>query len=76
MDMVTVFRTFNSVEAQVIRGRLETAGLFVSVRNEQSTLAGGTGIAGVTYLVDVPEADAAAARALIEPSESTGPDAA
>lgn len=70
MDMVTVFRTFNSVEAQVIRGRLEAAGLFARVRNEQSVLAGGAGIAGVEYLVDVPEADAAPARALIEPSDS------
>ncbi len=70
MDMVTVFRTFNSVEAQVIRGRLEAAGLFARVRNEQSVLAGGAGIAGVEYLVDVPEAEAAAARALIEPSDS------
>ena len=70
MDMATVYRTFNSVEAQVVRGRLEAAGLRASVRNEQSALAGGAGIAGVEYLVDVPEADAAAARALIEEAES------
>ncbi len=72
MDMATVYRTFNSVEAQVIRGRLEAAGIPASVRNEQSTLAGGTGIAGVEYRVDVPETDAAAARALITEAESSG----
>lgn len=76
MDMVTIFRTFNFAEAQVIRGRLEAAGLFASVRNEQSALAGGAGIAGVEYRVDVSEADAPAARALIAPSEPAGPDAA
>lgn len=76
MDMVTVFRTFNLPEAQVIRGRLEAAGLFARVRNEQSTLAGGAGIAGVEYRVDVPEAEAPAARALVEQSESAGSDAA
>ncbi len=72
MDMVTVFRTFNLAEAQVIRGRLEAAGLFASLRNEQSALASGAGIAGVEYRVDVPEADAAAARALITPPETAG----
>jgi hypothetical protein len=70
MDMATVYRTFNSVEAQVVRGRLEAAGIPASVRNEQSALAGGAGIAGVEYLVDVPETDAAAARTLIEEAES------
>jgi hypothetical protein len=62
MDMVTVFRTFNSVEAQLIRGRLETAGIPVNVRNEQSALVG---IAGVEYCVDVPEDSAEGARALL-----------
>lgn len=65
MDMATVFRTFNSVEAQLIRGRLETAGIPVNVRNEQSVLGGGAGIAGVEYCVDVPEASAEEARELL-----------
>lgn len=65
MDMSTVFRTFNPAEAQVIRGRLETAGIPATVRNEESALAGGAGIGGVQFLVDVPEARAADARELI-----------
>jgi hypothetical protein len=66
MDMSTVFRTFNPAEAQVIRGRLDTAGIPATVRNEDSALAGGAGIAGVQFLVDVPEGRAADARELIE----------
>lgn len=65
MDMATVFRTFQSVEAQLVRGRLETAGIPVNVRNEQSVLGGGAGIAGVEYCVDVPEASAEEARELL-----------
>lgn len=75
MDMVTVYRTFNSVEAQVIRGRLDAAGIQASVRNEQSALGSGAGVAGVEYRVDVPEADATAARALIAPTETSDPPA-
>ena len=65
MEMSTVFRTFNPAEAQVIRGRLETAGIPATVRNENSAVAGGAGIAGVQFLVDVSASRAADARELI-----------
>ncbi len=69
MDLITVFRTFNPSEAQLVRGRLETAGIPATVRNERSALAGGAGIGGVELCVDVPEALAADARELIDASE-------
>ncbi len=68
MDLVTVYRTFSAPEAQVIRGRLEAAGLAASVRNEHSALGSGAGIAGVEYCVQVPEAVAEQARQLIQSS--------
>ena len=66
MELVTVFRTFRDAEAQVVRSRLVAAGIPATIRNEKSNLAGSAGIAGIEFLVDVPEVNAADARSLID----------
>ena len=70
MERTVVFQSFNPAEAEVIRGRLEAAGIPASVRNEESALAGGAGIAGVTLMVDVRSEQAEEARQLIDSPES------
>ncbi len=74
MELVTVFNTFSSAEAQLIRSRLEAADIPVTVLHETSGLSVDCytlGCGGIT--VQVPEEYAADARDLIlqTPSSST-----
>ena len=39
MDLRTVFRAFNSAEAQLVRSQLEAAGFIVFVADETSALS-------------------------------------
>ena len=66
MNFVTVITTSNLAEAQLICSRLEAAGFhpFVANENTASWLAGFSVLANV--LVQVPEAEAAEARAFLE----------
>ena len=66
MDFVTVTTISNLAEAQLICSRLEAAGFhpFVANENTASWLAGFSVLANV--LVQVPEAEAAAAREFLE----------
>ena len=70
MDFVTVFRTFNLAEAQIVRSRLETAEFHPTVANDIASVSidGYTGATG-GVLVQVPEAEALSARELIQDSE-------
>jgi hypothetical protein len=74
MSWVTVFRAFNPAEAQLIRSRLEAAGLLVNVAHELAAL-GMDGYAQAVggILVQVPEDVAAEARELIASKDGDGP---
>jgi hypothetical protein len=66
MQLVTVFTAFNSAEAQLIRSRLEAAGLHVFVTDELSALSiEGYALAAGGIKVQVPDVDAEAALELI-----------
>jgi hypothetical protein len=64
MDPVIVFRTFDLAEAQVVRSRLEGAGLQADVEHENS--AANFDIAGGGVRVVVPSEQANDARALLD----------
>jgi hypothetical protein len=65
MELVTVFKTYNPTEAEVIRSQLQTAGIDAEVMNNDAAFTGMSG--GV--LVQVPDHLALAARELIEAPE-------
>ena len=66
MQLVTVFTAFNSAEAQLIRSRLEAAGLLAIVTDELSALSmEGYALAAGGIKVQVPDVDAEAALELI-----------
>lgn len=66
MHLVTVFTAFNPAEAQLIRSRLEAAGLLVFVADELAALSlDGYALAAGGIRVQVPEVEAAAALELI-----------
>lgn len=66
MQLVTVFTAFNPAEAQLIRSRLEAAGLHAFVADELAALSmDGYALAAGGIRVQVPEVDAAAALELI-----------
>ncbi len=66
MQLVTVFTAFNSAEAQLIRSRLEAAGLRAIVTDELSALSiEGYALAAGGIKVQVPDADADAALELV-----------
>ncbi len=70
MELVTVFRTFSSAEAQVIRSRLEAADIPAQVMHETSALSiDGYSMAAGGILVQVPDTHAEEARALITGTE-------
>lgn len=70
MKLVTIFRTFNVGEAEVIRSRLDAAEFDVALTNELSSLSiDGYSLAAGGILVQVPEDQAADARALLEAKE-------
>lgn len=64
MELVVIFRTFDLAEAQVIRSRLESAGLDATLQGENS--AANFDVPGGGVRVVVPAAQAAEARALVE----------
>ena len=66
MQLVTVFTAFNSAEAQLIRSRLDAAGLHAFVKDELSALSmDGYALAAGGIKVQVPEVDAELALELI-----------
>jgi hypothetical protein len=67
MKLVTVYRSFSSADAQLIRSRLEAAGLDAMVINELSGLnIDGYAMAAGGIQVQVPEDQVADAREIIE----------
>ncbi|HXG46873.1 MAG TPA: DUF2007 domain-containing protein [Methylomirabilota bacterium] len=68
MDLVTVYRSFNAAEAQLIRSRLEAAGLDAEVINENAAQDLGVGVMNI--MVQVPEDQAAQARELIKDGDA------
>ncbi len=73
MDFATVFNTFNSAEANLIAAQLEAAGFEPTVLNEFSSLALGSPISAGGIRVQVPEAQFADARALIDSTINSKP---
>lgn len=72
MQLVTVFRAFSPADAQLIRSRLEAAGFHPLVSHELSALSmDGYSLATGGILVQVPEPEAADARALITAPDSS-----
>jgi len=66
MQLVTVFTAFNSAEAQLVRSRLEAAGLRAFVTDELSALSiEGYALAAGGIKVQVPDVDAELALELI-----------
>lgn len=66
MELVTVFTAFNSAEAQLVRSRLEAAGLFAVVTDELSALSmEGYALAAGGIKVQVPDVDVVAALELV-----------
>ena len=79
MSLVTVFTSFSSAEAQLIRSRLEASGFHAIVMHELSALSmDGYSMAAGGIRVQVPETEAADARELLSagesPPESSGPE--
>jgi hypothetical protein len=67
MSLVTVYRTFNVMDAELVRSRLDAAELHATVTHELSALSmDGYSMAAGGILVQVPEAEAADARELIQ----------
>ena len=67
MRLVTIFQTFNPAEAQLIRSQLEAADFQVFVAHELAALSmEGYALAAGGVQVQVPEAEAADARALLD----------
>jgi len=73
MDFITVSRALNPAEAELVRSRLEANGFLVNVKNEDAAFCFGTGydIGGV--LIQVPEAQADNARALLASQDPPDP---
>lgn len=72
MELITVYRTFNLTEAEVVRSRLDAAELHPSMANDNASVSiDGYTVATGGVLIRVPENEAAAARELIEASEQT-----
>lgn len=71
MAWVTVYTTFSSGDAQLVRSRLDAAGFEVEVAGELSALSmDGYSMATGGIRVQVPEGRAEEARALIADSSS------
>ena len=74
MGLVTVYRTFSSGDAQLIRSLLEAADLHAFVAHELAALSlDGYAQAAGGILVQVPAEEAADARELIE-AKDTAPE--
>ena len=70
MKLTTVFVALESSEAQLIRGRLEVAGFTASVTHETGTFSPEAQVATGGVYVQVPDEEAADARALLESEPS------
>jgi hypothetical protein len=71
MALVTVFSSFNAVEAQLVRSRLAAADFHAHVTHELAALSmEGYSMATGGIQVQVPEEEAEDARALIESFDS------
>lgn len=66
MDFVTVFKTFNSAEANLIAAQLEAAGFEPTILNEFSTLTLGSPNTAGGIRVQVPTAQSVDAQALLD----------
>ena len=67
MELKTVFNTFSSAEANLVRGRLEAAGFEAYIQGELAAMSIGASTAATGGIrIQVPEDRAAEARALIE----------
>jgi hypothetical protein len=70
MNLVTVFRTFNPGEAELIRSRLDAAQFDVTLTHDLASLSlEGYALAAGGILVQVPEGEAEEARALLAATE-------
>jgi Putative prokaryotic signal transducing protein len=66
MKLVTIFRTFNQAEAQLVCSRLEAVEFHPFIANENSSAwLGGTSSA-TTLRIEVPEDEAADAKEFLE----------
>jgi hypothetical protein len=75
MALVTVYRSFSSGDAQLVRSRLEAANLQATVEHELSALSmEGYALAAGGILVQVPQEQAEEARAIIESREQRPSD--
>ena len=71
MQLLTIFQTFSPAEAQLIRSRLEAADFQAFVTHELAALSmDGYAMAAGGVLVQVPEAEAEEARALLDAEDS------
>jgi len=70
-SLVTVYRALNPADAQLIRSRLDAAGIAAEVAHELSSLSmEGYALAAGGIRVQVRAEDAAEARALIESADA------
>ena len=70
MQLVTVHRAFNPADAQLVRSRLDAAGLYAVVTHELSALSlDGYALAAGGILVQVPEDQAEEALALLKAAD-------
>ncbi|MGA2543179.1 MAG: DUF2007 domain-containing protein [Verrucomicrobiota bacterium] len=68
MEFVTVYTAVNLADAELIRGRLESADFTVNVKNEDAVLGTEGGV-----LLQVPEDEAEEARALLKYRNPSNP---
>ena len=72
MDFVTVYRAFSPGDAELVRSRLEANDFLVFMKNENAAMSiDGYSMAVGGIQVQVPEAQAESARALIESGGSS-----
>ena len=71
MDPVVIFRTFDLAEAQLLRSRLEGAGMDAQVAHENSAAILDVGVGGVRIVVPAEQAEEA--RALLEATTGDEP---
>ena len=74
MRMVTIFTTFNSAEADLLRARLEAANFDVDLRGDIAAASLGMASTLGGIQVQVPEDEADEARAMVNaPADSSAP---
>ena len=75
MELVTVYTAFNPADAQLVRSRLEAAEFHPIVQHELSALSlDGYALAAGGIRVQVPEAEAAEARAFLDAPPADTPE--